>query len=205
MNSIYSYGGGSEDEEEGETELVTRKWAILRGKEDNLVKDLKETTLPYEKLGKKYGVSRQAIYAFCKRQRIRRLKRPRGHQTKGCPLCQRLIQISKKPHSEFISIHTIAKETGGSIGECRYHLQMLRGRGLVNKKFGRVRSKRVEKAYAIYFTKGLPIRTIGRKLGMKNFYSIIRKHLASGWNVPPSLYGGRGSRIKSRIQKGKKR
>ena len=206
MNSIYSYGGGSVDEEHGEAELLRRRWAILRGKESKLVKDLKETTLPYEKLGKKYGVSRQAIYAFSKRQGIKRPKRPKGHQTEGCSLCQKLLKISKKPHSEFTSIRTIVKKTGGSREECRYHLRRLREKGLVIKKFGRLLSERVEKAYSIYFTKALPIRTIGQKLGMKNFYSIIIKHRQFGWNVPPSLYSGRGRRkIRSEIQRRKRR
>lgn len=198
-------GGESGDEEEGETQLLTRRWAILRGKEDNLVKDLKETTHSFKKLGKKYGVSRQAIHFFCKKQGIKRPKRPKGHQTEGCSLCQKLIKISKKSHSEFNSIHTIVKKTGGSRGECRYHLRRLRERGLVNKKFGRLLSERVEKAYSIYFTKALPIRTIGRKLGMKNFHSIIIKHRQFGWDVPPSLYNGRGrSGIRSKIQRKKK-
>jgi len=118
-----------------------RRWGILRGKEDNLVKDLKKTTLSSKKLGEKYGVSRQAIHAFSKRQGIKRPKRPRGHQIEECRLCQKLTQISKKPHSEFISIHTIAKETGGSRAKCLYHLRTLRDRGLVSQRFGRLHSK----------------------------------------------------------------
>jgi hypothetical protein len=161
---------------------------ILQGKEEKLVKDLKETTFSFNKLGKKYGVSRQAVHNFSKRQGIKRPLRPKGHQTEGCRLCQKLIQISKRPHSEFISIHTIVKEAGRSRVRCVYHLRMLRDKGLVDEKFGRLLSKRVEKAYAIYFTKRLPIQTIGRKVGMKNFHSVIRKHRALGWNVPPSLY-----------------
>jgi hypothetical protein len=188
--------------------MLMRRWAILRGKEANLVKDLKETTLPFKKLGKKYGVSTQAVHGFCKRQGIKRPKRPKGHQTEGCRLCQRLIQISKKPHSEFISIQTIVKETGELRARCRSHLRTLRSKGLVNPKFGRLRSKRVEKAYAIYFKKRLPIHTIGRKVGIKNFHSIIRRHRGLGYDVPPSLYvydGREMSRIQSEIQRRKKR
>jgi hypothetical protein len=123
-------------------------------------------------------------------------------------LCQKLIQISKKPHSEFISIHTIVKGTGGSGAKCRYHLRTLRDRGLVSQKFGRLHSKRAEKAYAIYFTKRLPIRTIGRRVGYKSFYSIIQWHRGLGYDVPPSLYvydGRERSRIKSKIQRRKQR
>ena len=71
---------------------------------------------------------------------------------------QKLIEISKKPHSEFISIHTIAKETGELKANYSYHLGILRDKGLVSERFGRLRSKKAEKAYAIYFKKRLPIR-----------------------------------------------
>jgi biotin operon repressor len=180
---------------------------ILRGKEGKLVKDLEGTTLSFKKLGKKYGVSRQAIYGFSKRQGIERPKRPRGHQTGECRLCRKLIQISKKPHSEFISIHTIAKETGESWVKCFNHLRTLRDKGLVSQRFGRLRSNRLEEAYAIYFTERLPIKTIGRKVGLTNFHSTIRQHRRWGWDVPPSLYvynGRERSRILSEIHSGRK-
>ena len=181
---------------------------ILKGKEDNLVKDLKETTLSFRKLGERYGVSRQTVHDFFKRQVIKRPKRPKGHQTAECRLCQKLIQISKRPHSEFISIHTIVKETGGSRTKCRYHLRTLSERGLVEEKFGRLQSKRAEKAYAIYFTKRLSIRMIGRKVGIQNFQSVIRWHRKLGYDVPPSRYvydGKERSKIQSEIQRRKQR
>jgi len=181
---------------------------ILQDREDDLVRDLKKTTLSFEKLGERYGVSRQAVHDFSKRQGIKRPVKPRGHQTEGCRLCQKLIQISKKPHSEFISIHTIAKKMGVSWAKSLYHLRTLRAKGLVTEKFGRLQSKRVEKAYSVYFKKRLPVLTIGRKVGIKNFHSIIRKHRESGWNVPPSLYvydGKEKSRILSEIRRRKQR
>ena len=183
-----------------------KRWGILRGKEDDLLEDLKRTSLPFEKLGKKYGVSRQAIHNFCKRQGIKRPKRPRGHQIEECRLCQKLIQISKKPHSEFISIHTILKETGASRGKYFNHLRILRGKGLVSQRFGRFRSKRLEEAYGIYFKKRLRIHTIGRKFGLKNFYAITRQHRGLGYDVPPSLYGYDGQkkgRVRREIQRRK--
>jgi hypothetical protein len=135
--------------------------------------------------------------------------KPKGHQTEECHFCQKLIQISKKLHSEFISSHTIRKEMGvKSRGKYLYHLRMLRDKRLVDEKFGQLQSKRAEKAYAIYFTKRLPIRTIGRKVGLKNFQSVIRQHRGLGWNVPPSLYvydGRERGRIQSEIQRRKKR
>jgi hypothetical protein len=189
--------------------MMAARWGRLQGKEDDLVTDLKETTLSFKKLGRRYGVSRQAVYGFSKRQGIKRPLKPRGHQVEECRLCQTMIQLSKKPHREFISSKTIRKKTGvKSKGKYLYHLRILRDRGLVDEKFGRLHSKRAEKAYAIYFTRRLPIRTIGRKVGYKNFQSVIRKHRELGWNVPPSLYvydGREKSRIQSEIQRRKRR
>jgi hypothetical protein len=34
--------GGSGDEEEGKTGMLMKRWGILRGKEENLVEDLRE-------------------------------------------------------------------------------------------------------------------------------------------------------------------
>jgi biotin operon repressor len=187
--------------------IIMRRWGILRGKEDDLVRDLKKTTFSFETLGKKYGVSRQAVHAFSKSQRIKRSLKPREHQTGKCRVCQKLIQISKKLHSEFISICTIVKKIKGSRARCHYHLRTLRDKGLVDEKFGRLQSKRVEKAYTIYFKKRLPVRMIGRKVGLKNFSSVIRKYRQSGWNVPPSLYvydGKERSRIRNEMQRRKK-
>ncbi len=188
--------------------MIMRRLGILRGKEKDLVKDLKKAALSLKKLGKKYGVSRQAVHNFSKRHGIKRLVKPRGHQTEECRLCQKLIQINKKPHSEFISIHTIIKITGGSRARNFRHLRMLRNGGLVSQRFGRLRSKRLEKAYAIYFTKRLPISAIARRFGLTNFHTIIKQHRGSGYDVPPSLYvydGRERSRIWSEIKRRKQR
>ena len=177
----------------------------LRRKKGDLANDLKETTISIKKLGEKYGVSGQAVHDFCQKHGIKRPLKPEGHQTGECRLCQKLIQISKRPHSEFISIHTIVEEIGVSKGKYFYHLRMLRDRGLVSQKFGRLRSERAEKAYAMYFTERLPIRAIGQRVGLRNFHSIIRMHRELGWNVPPSLYDKwRRSRIQSEMHRRKK-
>jgi len=121
--------------------MLMRRWRTLQGEKNNLVKDLKETTLSFEKLGERYGVSRQAIHCFCRTQGIERPLKHRGHQTGECHLCHNLIEISKRPPSEFISVHTIVKETGESKGKYLYHLRSLRDKGLVDEKFGRPPSK----------------------------------------------------------------
>jgi hypothetical protein len=183
------------------------KCGILRGKEDELTRDLKRTIIPLWKLGEKYGVSKQAIQAFQIRRGIQRPPKPKGQQIEKCPICQKLIEIGKRPYCEFISSHTIRKESGvrkRQRGKYLYHLRMVREKELVNSKFGCLHSRRVEKAYQLYFTKCLPIRTIGRMVGLRNFQSIIKRHLVLGWNVPPPLYvydGKERSRIQTEFKK----
>jgi hypothetical protein len=157
----------------------------LRRVEDRLIKDLAQTTIPLLRLGKKYGVSKQAIFGFCKRRGI---KRPKREHTEKCSICQGLIRIAKKPHSDFISSQTIKKQLGLGQIEFRYHISFLRKKGLISQKFGRLHSRKAEWAYQIYFKKRLPVRTIGRQVGLKNFHSIIKRHKVLGWDVPAPLF-----------------
>jgi len=157
----------------------------LRKVEGRLTKDLEKTTIPFWRLGNKYGVSRQAIFAFGKRRGI---KRPKREHTEKCSICQGLIRIARKPHSDFISSRTIKKQLGLGPVTFLYHIGILRKKGLISKKFGRLHSARAERAYQIYFKKRLPVGTIGRQVGFKNFYSVIRSHKRLGWDVPDPLF-----------------
>jgi hypothetical protein len=75
-----------------------------------------------------------------------------------------------------------------SYGRYRRHIGILKQKGLIHQKFGCLASKKLEKAYAIYFTEKLPVYKIGRKAGIRNFGAIIRQHRKWGWNVPPPLF-----------------
>jgi hypothetical protein len=158
----------------------------LKKVEDRLMKDLKETTLSFGKLGKRYAVSRQAIFNFCQRKGINRPKRE--HSPKKCSICQSLIRIAKKPNSDFISYQTIKEQLRIRTRELTKHIGILRENGLISQKFGRIRSKRVDLAYQIYFKKRLPVSTIGLRVGLKNFRSVIGKNRALGWDVPDPLF-----------------
>jgi hypothetical protein len=157
----------------------------LKRVEDLIIKDLENTTISFRRLGKKYGLSHQAIFAFSQRKGI---KRPKREHTNHCSICQSLIRISKKPHSDFICSHTIKDELRIHKARWLYHLQILRKQGLISPKFGRLKSRKAEKAYQIYFKKRLPVRTIGRQVGFRNFYAIIKEHRALGWDVPDPLF-----------------
>ena len=157
----------------------------LRKVEAQVIKDLEKTTIPLQRLGKKYGVSKQAIFAFCNRKGI---KRPKREHIKECSICKGLVRFAKKPHSDFISSQTIKKQLELGPAKFLYHIGILRKKGLISKKFGRLHSRRAERAYQIYFKKRLPVSTIGRQVGLKNFYSLIRTHKRLGWDVPDPLF-----------------
>jgi hypothetical protein len=177
----------------------------IRLNKDEVIRDLTETTLSLGLLGKKYEVTRQAMSQFVKREGIKRPPKPRrefGHPADQCSICQKILQISQKPRSEFISSGTIKEKLGRKLRPFQYdyHLRVLRVKGIVHPKFARIHSKKVEKAYSIYFKESLPVSEIGRKTGLKNFASIIRGHRESGWDVPPSLFVYTG-KARSRIVK----
>ncbi len=153
----------------------------LKRVEKQLIKDLQETILPLKDLGEKYGVTRQAISLFALRRRINRPNR--GH-IENCSICQRLLRIAEKPRSDFLCAQTIGKQLELGSVAIGYHIRPLRKKHLISRNFGRLRSRNVELAYAIYFREGGPLTTIGRRVGIRNFYSIVNGHKKSGWNVP---------------------
>ena len=161
---------------------------ILKKVEDQLIRDLKETTLTFQRLGEKYGVTRQAVFGFCDRRGIKRLNRIAIEHTKRCSICKSLIGFARHPHSDFVTSHTIKAKLGIKDGQWGYHLSILKRKGLVSQKFGRLQSRKAERAYKIYFKKRLPVKTIGRQVGFKNFYAIIKEHRALGWDVPKPLF-----------------
>ena len=165
---------------------------LLKKVEGQLIRDLVVTTLTFERIGEKYGVTKQAIFSFCDKRGIRRPTRPKmqkpEHTEMKCSICQGLLRIAKKPRSDFICRETLRGRLGFQGRELSPHLAFLRKKGLVSQKFGRLLSKRAELAYQIYFRKTLPVEVIGKQAGLRNFHSLIQRHRASGWNVPPPLF-----------------
>ena len=130
-------------------------------------------------------MSRQAICEFAQRRGIKRPKRPKRGHMQNCSICQSLLRIAKRPHSDFISSRTIKEQLRIKKANWLYHMRILRDKGLISPTFGRLQSQKVERAYQLYFKKRLPVTTIGRQVGLKNFYQFIKVHRASGWMSPP--------------------
>jgi AraC-like DNA-binding protein len=115
----------------------------LREVEEQLTKDLRETTLSFKKLGEKYGVSRQAIFLFCNTKGITRStthkKQTPEHSEEKCWICQSLIGISKKSEGNLTYYETLKAQLEFQGIELWPHLTMLRKKGLVSREFGRLR------------------------------------------------------------------
>ncbi len=154
-----------------------RTKGTLKEVEGQLIMDLTETAIPTTQLAKRYRVSKQAISAFIHRKGITRPTKPKrgkpGHTEKTCLTCQSLLRISKRPRSDFICRKTLREQLGFQERELVPHLTLLRKKELVSQKFGRLRSKRAELGYRLYFKERLPVEVIGKKVGLKNFHSII--------------------------------
>ncbi len=160
---------------------------------DPLIKDLKETTRSLRQLARKYGVSKQAISSLIQRKGIERPDRPTQEHTETCPICQGLLKIAKRPHSDFISSKTIKEHLNLGTRKWLYHIRIVRSKGLVSPRFGRLHSTKAELAYRIYFKKGLSTGAIGKMVGFKNLHSVVRRHKTLGWNVPGLPLGDGGS------------
>jgi len=178
----------------------------LREVEDQLIKELEKTTIPSQQLAKKYGVSKQAIFSFIHRKGITRPKKSEKpeHREEECSICQGLLRIARKPHSDFICYQTLSEQLGLQGKELSSHLNHLRRKKLVSQKFGKLLSKRAELAYRIYFKRRLPVTTIGRRVGLKNFNSVIQRHKASGWDIPASLFKYDGNERRIRFKRKRK-
>jgi hypothetical protein len=177
----------------------------LRKVEDQLIKDLECSTNPLWRLGNKYGVSKQAIFQFMQRKGITRPKKPKRqepeHTEETCSICQGLLRIAREPHSDFICKKTLREQLGLQGRGLLSHLSLLRSKNLVPQTFGRLVSKRVELAYSIYFKARLPVREIGKQVGLKNFYSVLERHRVLGWDVPAPLFKYDGNDRRSAVKR----
>jgi len=109
----------------------------LRKVEKRLRKDLEKTSNSLSALGKKYGVSKQALSNFV---RLKGIKRPKREHPEGCSICQAVVRIANKPHSDLIPSHSLIKQLGIVRATFLKHTRILRKKGVISKKFGALQS-----------------------------------------------------------------
>jgi len=110
---------------------------VIQRHRGEVIKDLKDTTFPLGILGKKYGVTRQALSQFVKKEKIRRKTRPHRpvkHPVEDCHICQEILRVRREPYSEFFSRNTIGERLDAKIShrEYLYHLKVLRKRRTID-------------------------------------------------------------------------
>jgi len=114
-----------------------RRSGVIQRHRGKVIKDLKETTLSLGILGDKYGVTRQALSLFVKKEKIKRKPRrhrPVKHRVEACHICQEILRVGGQPHSEFFSRYTIQERLGAKISprQYLYHLNVLRKRRAID-------------------------------------------------------------------------
>jgi len=95
----------------------------LKKVEKPLIEDLVGSAVPLEDLGKKYGVTHQAISLFAIKRGI---KRPKREHTKRCSICQKLMIVAKRHPGEFISCQTLYKQLKLGRDNLSYHMGLLK-------------------------------------------------------------------------------
>jgi hypothetical protein len=71
------------------------RYGVIHRRRDEVIKDLEGTTFSLGILGKKYGVTRQALSQFVKKEKIKRRPKPHRpvkHHVKDCLICQEILQ-----------------------------------------------------------------------------------------------------------------
>jgi len=186
---------------------------ILTRQKDKVLRYLENTTLTFEEIGKVFGTSRQAVKQFFQRHPVLRPPRPPvvkilDHRVDKCDLCTKIIQISKKLRSEFLTKNRVANLVGldrsnpDDRERFSRHLHVLKKGALVDKKFASIQKEKYVKAFLLYLTRSIPMSKIGKTLGIKNFQSIRDRYREKGFNLPPSKFHYSGEARKRSIRLG---
>jgi DNA-binding transcriptional ArsR family regulator len=171
----------------------------LKRHKRKVIRYLSQTTLSFEEIGRIFGVSRQAVNQFTERYRIKRPPTPyvlrvAGHKVGTCDLCGKIIEVSRKVRSEFLTRKRVMRLVGlkPNIGGDRVrfgdHLRKLKKGGLVEKRFATIQKEKYSKAFRFYLETPISMSRIGRMTGIANFQSIRDRYRRKGFDLPPSKF-----------------
>jgi DNA-binding Lrp family transcriptional regulator len=159
----------------------------LSYRDKKIVERYRATVDTMPRLAKKYGISKQRIYEIL----IRAKKfgyiteKPkwltRHHRIHQCELCSKILRVAAK--DDLITKRQLAQRLNIKEGACRWHLNHLKGLGLISKSFATIRSDKLVKALRCYKRDMLSTAAVGRRFGYKNFYSILGYQKKKGINL----------------------
>jgi predicted DNA-binding protein YlxM (UPF0122 family) len=159
----------------------------LSFRDKKIVERYRATVDTMPRLAEKYGISKQRIYEILIRaKRFGYItEKPkllmRHHTIHQCKICNKILQVAAK--DDLITKRQLAQMLSIKEGACRWHLNQLKGLGLISKSFATIRSDKLVKALRCYKKDILSTAAVGRKFGYKNFYSILSYQKKKGINV----------------------
>jgi predicted DNA-binding protein YlxM (UPF0122 family) len=159
----------------------------LSSRDKKIVERYRSTIDTMPRLAEKYGISKQRIYEILMRAKnfgyiTEKPKLLMPHHTiHQCKICNKILRLASK--DDLITKRQLAQILNTKEGACRWHLNQLKGLGLIPKSFATIRSDKLVKALRCYKKDILSTAAVGRKFGYKNFYSILSYQKKKGINV----------------------
>ena len=159
----------------------------LSFRDKKIVEQYRTTMDTMPRLAKRYGISKQRIYEI-----LIRAKRfgyitekpkwlTRHHRIHQCEICGKILRAAAK--DDLITRKQLAQRLNIKEGACRWHLNHLKGLGLLSKSFATIRSDKLVKALRCYKRELLSTAAVGRKFRYKNFHSILSYQKKKGINL----------------------
>jgi len=159
----------------------------LSFRDKKIVEQYRTTVDTMPRLAKRYGISKQRIYEI-----LIRAKRfgyitekpkwlTRHHRIHQCEICSKILRVAA--NDDLITRKQLAQKLNIKEGACRWHLNHLKGLGLLSKSFATIRSDKLVKALRCYKRELLSTAAVGRKFRYKNFYSILSYQKKKGINL----------------------
>jgi DNA-binding Lrp family transcriptional regulator len=159
----------------------------LSPRDKKIVERYRATVDTMPRLAEKYSISKQRIYEILLRAKkfgyiIEKPKLLMRHHTiHQCKICSKILRVAAK--DVLITKRQLAQMLNIKEGTCRWHLNQLKGLGLISKSFATIRSDKLVKALRYYKKCMFSTAAVGRKFGYKNFYSILSYQKKKGINV----------------------
>jgi len=131
-----------------------------------------------QEIGRRVGLTRQRVHQILKKAKARGVKiverqPPReGHWVERCAVCHRILRMQDE--EPLTTRRQIGERLGVPIWIVHWHLNKLKGRGLLKPHFGYFRSQRLIEAIKLYNSNPtLSAWKLGRTLGYKNLPGIF--------------------------------
>ena len=163
----------------------------LSYRDKKIVERYNSTVDTMPRIAKRFGITKQRVHEILIRAKRfgYAIHRPklllRYHQMNQCEICRNILEMAKR--EEFVTKRQLAGILNVETQICNWHLNRLKGSGLISKKFASIRSEKLAQALQYYRSHSLSTNEVGRIFGYKNFYSILSYQKKKGLNMERTL------------------